>query len=216
MIIISAMSCAGEGIMISFVMASSKFRSETGSESFLEGKLLIAMPGMPDPRFEKSVIFMCAHSAQGAMGLIINKPIAGLTLRDLMPKFSADTAMHVFDAPILFGGPVQIDRGYVLHSAEYGGQESTLAVTNEFSLTATVDVLTAIAEGRGPAKSILALGYAGWGAGQIESEIQLNGWIHCDPDTQLIFDTPCEAKWQNALAKLGADISGLSAEAGRA
>ncbi|MDE1938390.1 MAG: YqgE/AlgH family protein [Alphaproteobacteria bacterium] len=197
-------------------MTSSKIMAEMGDESFLEGKLLIALPGMPDPRFEKSVIFMCAHSAQGAMGLIINKPIAGLTLRDLMPKISTDVAMPAFDAPIMFGGPVQIDRGYVLHSTEYSSQEATLSISSEICLTATIDVLNAISEGRGPAKSILALGYSGWGAGQIESELQANGWLHCDADMRLIFDVPSEAKWQSALAKLGADISGLSAEAGRA
>ncbi|MDE2112622.1 MAG: YqgE/AlgH family protein [Alphaproteobacteria bacterium] len=197
-------------------MAPPKIKAETSDESFLEGKLLIALPGMADPRFEKSVIFMCAHSAKGAMGLIINKPIAGLTLRDLMPKLSIDVAMPVFGAPIMFGGPVQIDRGYVLHSAEYGGRESTLSITSDISLTATVNVLTAISEGRGPSKSILALGYAGWGAGQIESELQANGWLHCDADAHLIFDSPSDTKWQSALARLGADISGLSAEAGRA
>ena len=120
------------------------------------------------------------------------------------------------DAPILFGGPVQMGRGFVLHSADYASEESTLALTPEISLTATVDILRAISEGRGPAKAILALGYAGWGEGQIEAEIVANGWIHCDADAGLLFDTDYAARWKSALAKLGADISGLSAEAGRA
>lgn len=188
----------------------------TCGEGFLEGKLLIAMPGMSDPRFEKSVIFICAHSAQGAMGLIVNKPIDGLTFRDLMGKFDIALAANDGMAPILFGGPVSLSRGFVLHSPDYGTEESTLAVTQEVSLTATVDILQAISEGRGPAKAVLALGYAGWGEGQLESEIQANGWIHCDADMALIFDAAYDAKWQRALAKLGADIAGLSTEAGRA
>lgn len=185
-------------------------------EGFLEGKLLIAMPGMPDPRFEKTVIFMCAHSAKGAMGLIINKPIDGLSFRELMSKFNIEVTANQPETPILFGGPVQVGRGFVLHSSDYGSAEATLPITSEISLTATVDILQAISEGRGPAKSILALGYAGWGTGQIENEILANGWIHCDADPDLIFKTDYDMKWQTAIHKLGADISGLSAEAGRA
>jgi len=187
-----------------------------GGDSFLEGKLLIAMPGMPDPRFEKSVIFMCAHSAKGAMGLIINKPIDGLSFRDLMVKLEIGVSAERADAPILFGGPMQMGRGFVLHTAEYSGEDTTLAITPEISLTATVDILRAISAGRGPAKAVLALGYAGWGEGQIEDEILANGWIHCDADAHLLFETDYDARWQTAIAKLGADISGLSAEAGRA
>ena len=185
---------------------------------FLEGKLLIAMPGMPDPRFEQSVVFICAHSAQGAMGIIINKPIDGLSFRDLMVKLDVGIEAQGPQTPVLFGGPVHMTRGFVLHSAEYGqtGSEATLPITSEISLTATVDILRAICEGHGPEKSIMALGYAGWGEGQIENEILANGWIHCDADAALIFGTDFEAKWRQALGKLGADISGLSAEAGRA
>ncbi len=197
-------------------MAQSGPQGSQNSESFLEGKLLIAMPGMPDPRFEKSVIFMCAHSAKGAMGLIINKPIEGLSFNELVQKLGIDVTANHADSPILFGGPVQIGRGFVLHSAEYGSSETTLPLTPEISMTATVDILRAISEGRGPEKSVLALGYAGWGTGQIEEEILANGWIHCDADARIVFDTEHEAKWRAALAKLGADISGLSAEAGRA
>ena len=186
------------------------------ADNFLEGKLLIAMPGMPDPRFEKSVIFMCAHSSKGAMGLIINKPIDGLSFRELMEKFNIDVTTDGPDTPILFGGPVNVGRGFVLHSADYGSKDATLPVTSEISLTATTDILEAISKGCGPSKSMLALGYAGWGTGQIESEILANGWIHCDADPKLIFDTDYEAKWETAINKLGAAISGLSADAGRA
>lgn len=186
------------------------------ADNFLEGKLLIAMPGMPDPRFEKSVIFMCAHSAKGAMGLIINKPIDGLSFRELMEKFNISVTTDGPDTPILFGGPVNVGRGFVLHSSDYGSKDATLPVTSEISLTATTDILEAISKGNGPSRSILALGYAGWGTGQIESEILANGWIHCDADPKLIFETDYEAKWETAINKLGAAISGLSADAGRA
>ena len=187
-------------------------------DSFLEGKLLIAMPGMPDPRFEKSVIFMCAHSAsKGAMGLIINKPIDGLSFAELMTKFEIEITAGRADTPILFGGPVQMGRGFVLHTADYGiNDETTLGITGDISLTASTDILEAIAQGRGPSKSMLALGYAGWSSGQIEDEILANGWIHCDADPHLVFDSDNDSKWQRAIARLGADISGLSADAGRA
>lgn len=186
------------------------------AENFLEGKLLIAMPGMPDPRFEKSVIFMCAHSAKGAMGLIINKPIEGLSFLELMEKFEIEVTSDGPQTPVLFGGPVNMGRGFVLHSADYGHEDMTLPVTAGISLTATTDILQDIAAGRGPAKALLALGYAGWSPGQIEDEILANGWLHCDADAGLIFTTAYDAMWETAIAKLGADISGLSAEAGRA
>lgn len=185
-------------------------------DNFLEGKLLIAMPGMPDPRFEKSVIFMCAHSAKGAMGLIINKPIEGLSFGELMEKFNITVTTLTPEPPLLFGGPVNMGRGFVLHTSDYGSPDATLPVTSTISLTATTDILEAIAQGRGPAKSVLALGYAGWSDGQIESEILANGWIHCDADPELIFDVDWDAKWETAIGKLGAQVAGLSADAGRA
>ena len=197
-------------------MTKPKSTGSEPNESFLEGKLLIAMPGMPDPRFEKSVIFMCAHSAKGAMGIIINKPIEGLSFRELMTKFSIDVTSDSLDTPILFGGPVNVSRGFVLHSSDYGSHDATLPITSGISLTATTEILEAISKGQGPSKSLLALGYAGWGEGQIEGEILANGWIHCEPDPALIFDTHYEAKWETAIGKLGAAISGLSADAGRA
>lgn len=198
-------------------MASKDHPRAVEGESFLEGKLLIALPGMPDPRFEKSVIFMCAHSFQtGAMGLIINKKIEGLDFRDLVQKLEIPMTARTPDFPVLYGGPVETGRGFVLHTGDYESDESTLPVTEDISLTATLDILRAIADGRGPAKSIFALGYAGWGAGQIEDEIRSNGWIHCEADAQVLFDVDLDSKWATALGKLGIDVSGLSAHAGRA
>ncbi|HVT25153.1 MAG TPA: YqgE/AlgH family protein [Rhizomicrobium sp.] len=189
---------------------------EDAGESFLEGKLLIALPGMPDPRFEKSVIFICAHSGEGAMGLIINKPVEGLSFREMMEKLNIGVTSDTPDQPILFGGPVQTGRGFVLHSGEFESQDSTMPVTDDISLTATLDILRAIASGQGPEKSLFALGYAGWDSGQIEDEIRANGWVHCDADNAIIFDDALDDKWSRALKKLGIDMSGLSAHAGRA
>ena len=188
----------------------------SGSENFLEGKLLIAMPGMSDPHFEKSVIFMCAHSAEGAMGIIINKPVAGLSFHDLMQKLDLAVTATTPNFPILYGGPVETGRGFVLHSGDYESSEATLPVSEDVSLTATLDILRAMAEGRGPEHAIFALGYAGWSPGQIEDEILRNGWIHCDSDPELLFETGLDTKWVIALRKLGINASGLSAHAGHA
>jgi putative transcriptional regulator len=195
--------------------AKSKTRKIEG-ESFLEGKLLIALPGMSDPRFEKSVIFMCAHSIEGAMGIIINKPVAGLSFQDLLRKLELEVTPVTPDFPVLYGGPVETSRGFVLHSGDYEGADATLPVSEDVSLTATLDILRAMGEGRGPQKAIFALGYAGWSPGQIEDEIRSNGWVHCDSDSTLLFSTNIEAKWATALGKLGIDVSGLSAHTGHA
>jgi putative transcriptional regulator len=184
--------------------------------NILEGKLLIALPGMADPRFEKSVIFMCAHSEEGAMGLIVNKPIEGLGFQDLIKNLDIPVKNDAPDGPILFGGPVETGRGFVLHSGEYKSDEGTMPVTSEISLTATLAILRAMAEGNGPERSAFALGYAGWGPGQIEDEIRLNGWVHCDADSTIIFETDMEAKWSAAMRKLGIDLSLLSANSGSA
>jgi len=195
-------------------MMATKDRIE--GTNFLEGKLLIALPGMSDPRFEKTVIFMCAHSQTGAMGLIINKPVAGLGFHAMMQKLGVRITANTPDFPVLFGGPVETGRGFVLHSADFESNESTLPVSEDVSLTATLDILRTMAEGRGPQKAIFALGYAGWGAGQIENEIRLNGWVHCDADSAILFDAEIDAKWSAALRKLGIGMSGLSVHAGRA
>ncbi|MBV9044336.1 MAG: YqgE/AlgH family protein [Alphaproteobacteria bacterium] len=185
------------------------------ANGFLHGKLLIAMPGMTDSRFERSVIFMCSHNEQGALGLIVNKPL-GLPFRELMNQMNITTTSSTSKRPVLFGGPVDTDRGYVLHGSERSNRASTLTITPDVFLTPTVDILRAIAEGRGPERWLMALGYAGWGPGQVESEIAANGWIHCDADIELVFGREMESKWARAFAKLGAGLSGLSWQTGRA
>jgi putative transcriptional regulator len=184
--------------------------------SFLEGKLLIALPGMTDPRFAKSVIFMCAHSADGAMGIVINRPIEGLGFRDMARKLEMPVTEHTPDIPVLSGGPVETGRGFVLHSGDYKNDETTLVISEDASLTATLDILRAMVEGHGPQRAVFALGYSGWSAGQIEDEIRMNGWLHCDADETILFDTAIDAKWNAAVRKLGIDSSGLSGHAGRA
>ena len=197
-------------------MASKDDKRVIDDESFLEGKLLIALPGMLDPRFAQTVIYMCAHSSNGAMGIVINKPIPGLSFTGLMRQLDIVTPKAFDDFPILFGGPVDNSRGFVLHSSDYENADATLPISEDISLTATLDILKAIADGLGPRHAILALGYAGWGPGQVESEFQDNGWLHCDADTILVFDTEPELKWQMALKRLGIDPTGLTANTGRA
>jgi putative transcriptional regulator len=197
-------------------MAEDENAIRQGPKGFLEGKLLIAMPGMPDPRFQKSVIFMCAHSENGAMGIIINKPFAGLAFGELMKKLAIEVTGTGTDSPVLFGGPVETEKGFVLHSGDYKNADATLAVTETVALTATRDVLCAIGDGSGPHNWLFALGYAGWGAGQLENEMAGNGWVHCDVDSKIVFETSHESRWREALAKLGIDLSGFSSEAGRA
>lgn len=197
-------------------MASSRDRSLEQSESFLEGKLLIALPGMEDERFSQTVIYMCAHSSKGAMGIVINKPIPGLTFAELLKQLEIHTSPRTGDYPILYGGPVETGRGFVLHSGDYDSSESTLPVSEDISLTATLDILRAIADGRGPKQALFALGYAGWAPGQIEAEFQRNGWLHCEADASLVFGVHPDAKWRTALERLGIGPSGLSANTGRA
>jgi putative transcriptional regulator len=197
-------------------MATSRDSRLNEGESFLEGKLLIAMPGMADERFTQTVIYICAHSAKGAMGIVINKPIPGLSFAELMKQLQIETRPSVGELPILYGGPVETGRGFVLHSGDYEGCESTLPVSEDISLTATLDILRAIADGRGPRQALFALGYAGWGAGQVESEFQFNGWVHCQADPTLVFGTDANAKWSAALSRLGINPSGLVANTGRA
>jgi putative transcriptional regulator len=183
---------------------------------FLEGKLLIAMPGMSDPRFEKTVILICAHSQDGAMGLILNKPVDGLGFRELVEHMNLPATSGVQDLPVLYGGPMQTGRGFVLHSNDYDGHDSTMPVTEDVSLTATLDILKAMAQGEGPEQAVFALGYAGWGPGQVEREIGENGWVHCDADSALVFGQDMQSKWSGALGKLGIDLLSLSSHAGRA
>jgi putative transcriptional regulator len=197
-------------------MGSIRDRRLDQGESFLEGKLLIALPGMEDERFAQTVIYICAHSSKGAMGIVINKPIPGLSFGELLKQLEIETTPVSSDFPILYGGPVETGRGFVLHSGDYDGSESTLPVSEDISLTATLDILRAIAKGCGPKQALFALGYAGWAPGQIESEFQRNGWLHCEADNSLVFGVQPDAKWRSALQRLGVGPSGLSANTGRA
>ena len=185
-------------------------------EETLTGQLLIAMPGMGDPRFEHSVVYMCAHSDEGAMGLIVNKPAPEVRFADLLDQLGISPGPESRDIRIHFGGPVENSRGFVLHSADYPGGSATLQVDDEIGLTATLDVLEDLAQGRGPESSILALGYAGWGPGQLEGEIARNGWLTCKARSDLVFGRANEHKWMAALKSLGIDPILLSSEGGRA
>jgi putative transcriptional regulator len=184
-------------------------------EGYLTGKLLLAMPNMEDPRFARSVIYMCAHTAEGAMGLVINRLNSAIAFPGLLEQLGIETKGPVPNTPIYGGGPVEIGRGFVLHSADYV-QESTLVVSETIALTATVDILTAIAEGRGPQAHLITLGYSGWAPGQLEDEIQRNGWLTVDADMDLVFYTDLNMKWPRAMAKIGVDVTMLSSTAGHA
>jgi putative transcriptional regulator len=182
----------------------------------LNGKLLIAMPGMSDPRFASSVIFMCAHSDEGSMGLIVNKPTLGLKLADLLEQLDITTGDSGRDIRVHFGGPVEHGRGFVLHSTDYTNCEATLEVDEQFGMTATQDILEALAGGTGPDAAMLMLGYAGWEPGQLENEIKDNGWLVADATPQIVFELDSSAKWMAAIKSLGIDPLMLSATAGRA
>ncbi len=181
----------------------------------LVGNLLVAMPQMNDPRFERAVIYMCAHNNEGAMGLVVNKLFEQLSFPDLLDQLSIQTGPRTQQIRVHFGGPVESGRGFVLHSDDYV-REGTMLVDSGFALTATTDILRAIAEGEGPRSSILALGYAGWGPGQLDNEFAANGWLHVPADPELVFGADLEHKWLLALNKLGVTPSGLSSQAGHA
>ncbi len=182
----------------------------------LTGKLLVAMPGMGDPRFAHAVIYLTAHSKDGTMGLMVNKPAPELKLSDVLDQLLDDAANIDGSLGVHIGGPVETGRGFVLHSDEYRSAIETLEVGGGFSVTATLDVLEDIAVGKGPDKTLLTLGYAGWGPRQLEAEIAQNGWLICDADPALVFDLPDKKKWSAALQSIGIDPLRLSAAAGRA
>ena len=193
----------------------------TDETRYLDGKILIAMPGMEDKRFARSLVYLCAHSAEGAMGVILNQPAPKLSFPDLLVQLEIIPEEDRIRLPTLAramkvqtGGPVETTRGFVLHSSDYFAENATLPIDDHVSLTTTLEVLKAIAEGRGPERAMLALGYAGWSAGQLESEIQWNGWLHCPADPDLVFGTDLDAKYDKALKKLGIDIGLLSRDAG--
>ncbi len=190
---------------------------------YLDGQMLIAMPIMTDKRFARSVIYMCAHSEEGAMGLIVNHRASHISFPDLLDRLGIVTGgaedgipADILDRQVHVGGPVETGRGFVLHSGDYHATESTLAIDDSISLTATIDILKAIAAGKGPHKSMLALGYAGWSPGQLESEIHANGWLHCPADPDLLFDPDLDSKYGRAMAKIGIDPSHLVSDAGHA
>lgn len=189
-------------------------RGEAGAAG-LSGKLLIAMPGMGDPRFEKTVIFICAHSGDGALGLVVNRPAGNVRREALFRQLEIPPGPGA-GGPIHYGGPVETQRGFVLHSPDWGVEDATLEVGKRFSMTATVDVLKAIAEGAGPRRSLIALGYAGWGGGQLEGELRRNGWLTADADEEIVFGLADEAKWAAALGRLGIDPALLSGAGGTA
>ena len=182
----------------------------------LTGKLLIAMPGMGDMRFEHSVVFLCSHGPERAMGLIVNKPAEDVRLSDLLSQLDIVPQPPERDMPVHFGGPVESARGFVLHSTDYASSLQSMKVSDEFSMTATLDILEDIATGAGPKRALMMLGYAGWGPSQLESEIAMNGWLTADADPALIFGTADAEKWGAALKSLGVDPLTLSASAGRA
>ena len=190
---------------------------------YLDGQMLIAMPSMGDERFARSVIYVCAHSTEGAMGIVVNQPAPNISFPDLLVQLDVIPAADLIQLPstvggvkVLKGGPVDTQRGFVLHSSDFFIENSTLPIDEGICLTATLDILKAIAHGSGPRSAILALGYAGWAPGQLENEIQHNGWLHCAADPELIFGSDTEGKYTLALRKLGIDLCMLSSEAGHA
>jgi putative transcriptional regulator len=196
---------------------------DTPGGEFLDGQMLVAMPGMRDERFARAVIYLCAHSSEGAMGIIVNQPAANINFPDLLVQLDVIPEAELIRLPsragtvkVLRGGPVETGRGFVLHSADFFIENSTLPIDTGVCLTATLDILKAIAAGGGPENAILALGYAGWAPGQLENEIQQNGWLHCPADRSLIFEADTSAKYELALRKIGIHPGMLSSEAGHA
>lgn len=196
---------------------------KTSARGYLDGQMLIAMPSMPDERFARTLIYVCAHSSEGAMGIVVNQRAANINFPDLLVQLEVIPAVDLIELPesagampVLKGGPVETGRGFVLHSADFFIENSTLPIDDGICLTATLDILKAIAKGDGPSSAVLALGYAGWGAGQLENEMQENGWLHCPADSELIFGDDTDGKYEKALRKLGIGLGQLSSEAGHA
>ena len=198
-------------------------RKGTPQRGYLDGQMLIAMPSMRDERFARTLIYICAHSPDGAMGIVVNQPAANIKFPDLLVQLDVISDSDLIQLPpsagavqVLKGGPVEPGRGFVLHSSDFFIENSTLPIDEGICLTATLDVLKAIAKGDGPGNALLALGYAGWAPGQLETEIQGNGWLHCTADSELVFGTDVGGKYDKALKKIGIDLGMLSSEAGHA
>jgi putative transcriptional regulator len=196
---------------------------EKAARGYLDGQMLIAMPSMRDERFARSLIYVCAHSSEGAMGIVVNQPAANINFPDLLVQLEVIPAADLIELPrragtvkVLKGGPVETGRGFVLHSADYFKAESTLPIDESVCLTATIDILRDIAKGAGPDKALLALGYAGWAPGQLENEIQNNGWLNCPADPEIIFDPEVDRKYTRALGKIGIDPIRLVNDSGHA
>ncbi len=192
-------------------------------DGYLDGQLLIAMPAMGDPRFERSVIYVCAHSNDGAMGIVINQRASHISFSELLDQLNITSPANRISVPRLgppmavhVGGPVEPGRGFVLHTSDYFKADSTLPIDEGVCLTATVDILRDIAKGDGPTRALLALGYAGWAPGQLESEIHANGWLHCPADAKLLFDPDVEQKYMQALTRIGVDAGRLVNDSGHA
>ncbi len=190
---------------------------DNAASGYLVGQFLVAMPSMADPRFERSVIYVCAHSSEEAMGLIVNKPVDDLSFSDILSQLNikprSPACSEIF---VHRGGPVGVQRGFVLHSTDYYQEDGTLKVSGDVALSATTEILRAIAEGSGPNHYFMALGYAGWGPGQLDEEIKNNAWLNVPADADILFSPDCEKKWDSALAKLGISAHMLSADAGHA
>src|SRR3974377_2268954 len=191
-------------------------KDAVSARGYLDGQMLIAMPAMSDERFARTVIYVCAHSSEGAMGIVVNQAAPNIKFPDLLVQLEVIPASERIQLPgraeevkVLKGGPVETGRGFVLHSADFFIENSTLPIHEGICLAATLDILKAIARGKGPSSAILALGYAGWAPGQLEQEIQQNGWLHCDADPELIFGQDIEHKYERALAKNGLDLGVL-------
>lgn len=204
-------------------MALRRLFDNRQQRGFLDGQMLVAMPGMQDERFSRSVIYLCAHSGDGAMGLVVNRRAPNLGIQELMVQLKVLDEKGAIRLPakadavqVLSGGPVEKGRGFVLHSTDFFIENSSLTVDDGIALTITMDILKAIAAGQGPERALVALGYAGWGPGQLEREIQDNGWLHCTPDLSLIFDPEHETKYERAMQRIGIDPRMLSSEAGHA
>ncbi len=195
-------------------MAEQEFK-----EGYFPGKLLLAMPTLGDPRFHRAVILLCAHDENGAMGLVVNHVMAGVEFSHLVKQLEMTSDIQVAipapTVPVLSGGPVENSRGFLLHSAEFKHKD-TVAVADAYAITGTIEALRDVATGQGPEKVLFILGYAGWGAGQLEREIQDNAWLVTEPDPAIIFGTAPEQKWEMAVQKLGFSSSMLSRETGRA
>jgi putative transcriptional regulator len=200
-----------------------KTGAKAAARGYLDGQMLIAMPTMRDERFARSLIYVCAHSSEGAMGIVVNQPAPNIRFSELLVQLEVIPAAELIQLPpragvikVLKGGPVETGRGFVLHSSDFFIENSTLPIDDGICLTATLDILKAIARGKGPQSAVLALGYAGLAPGQLESEIQENGWLHCTADPELIFGPDIDGKYGRALRKIGIDPGKLSSEAGHA